>query len=208
LARSGVLAGTFEKIPELWFPVPLEVCMKTYYWLDRNRFLSHLRTSFCALVIVGASLTLSSAQASGSAPGTITGGFAPCFNFAAPPRPVGEDTIIMWNITVDVTGDFTGTLVGTEMDVIHPDGSITLHGSALFTGSYNGGASGTLVYTFNGIGNAITGHETLNFVARQGTDGLAGIYAQGTAVGDLGAPSPGCYLSGAGTYTGQIVFAP
>ena len=181
--------------------------MKIKYWLNQNRFLSHLRTSFCALAIAGASLTLPSAEAGASPPGIITGGFAPCFNFAAPPRPVGEDTIIMWNITVDVTGDFTGTLVGTEMDVIHPDASITLHGSALFTGSYNGGPSGTLVYTFNGIGNAITGHEMLNFVARQGTDGLTGIYAQGTAVGDLGAPSPGCYLSGVGTYTGYVIFA-
>ena len=37
--------------------------MKTYSWLNQNRFLSHLRTSFCALAIVGASLTLPSAEA-------------------------------------------------------------------------------------------------------------------------------------------------
>ncbi len=37
--------------------------MKTYSWLDQNRFLSHLRTAFCALAIVGALLTLPSVEA-------------------------------------------------------------------------------------------------------------------------------------------------
>lgn len=151
---------------------------------------------------------LPSAEASGSPPGTITGGFAPCFNFAGPPRQVGENLIVTFNVTADVTGDFNGTLVGTELDVIHRDGSITLHGALLFSGSYNGGPSGTFVFTYNGIGNAVTGHETLNFVGTQGTLGLAGIYTQGTAEGEVGAPSPGCYASGVGTYNGHIVFAP
>ena len=37
--------------------------MKTYYWLIRNRFLSHLRTSFCALAVIGSLLTLPTAEA-------------------------------------------------------------------------------------------------------------------------------------------------
>ena len=98
--------------------------------------------------------------------------------------------------------------MGAEMDVVHPDGSINLHGTAIFTGSINGSAEGTLLFTYNGIGNAVTGHETLNFVGRQGTGGLAGVHLQGTAEGDLGAPDPGCDVSGAGTYNGQVVFAP
>jgi len=36
--------------------------MKTYYWLRQNRLLSHLRTSFSALVILGVSLTFPSAN--------------------------------------------------------------------------------------------------------------------------------------------------
>ena len=42
--------------------------MKTYSWLNQNRFLSHLRTIFCALAILGASLTLPSAEAGGPRP--------------------------------------------------------------------------------------------------------------------------------------------
>jgi len=182
--------------------------MKTNYWLNRNRFLSHLRGTFFALALVGASLTLLSGEASGSQPGTITGGFAPCFNFAGPPRQVGENVIITFNVTVDVTGNLIGQFVGTELDIIHPDGSITLHGAALFTGSLNGGPEGTLLFTYTGIGNANTGHETLNFVGRQGTEGLAGIHTQGTAVGDLVPGTEDCFIAGAGTYNGHVVFAP
>jgi hypothetical protein len=180
--------------------------MKTYSPLNRNRFLSHLRTIFCALTIAGATLTLPSADA--GPPVTITGGFFPCFTYAAPPRQVGENIIVTFNVTVDATGNLTGQGVGTELDIIHRDGSITLHGTSLFTGSLNGGPEGTLLLSYNGIGNAVTGHENLRIVGRQGTDGLAGVHFQGTAEGDLGAPGPGCDVSGAGTYTGHVVIAP
>ena len=32
-----------KKISELWLPVPLVMSMKTHYWLNQNRLLSHLR---------------------------------------------------------------------------------------------------------------------------------------------------------------------
>jgi Protein of unknown function (DUF3224) len=150
-----------------------------------NRFLSHLSTSFCALVIVGALSTLPRAEA--GTPQPASGQFFPCFNLAGPPRPVGEN----WIITFNVTGTITGTFVG----------------SFVFTGSVNG-SSGTLLVTYEGIGNAVNHHESLQVVVRQGTGGLAGVYANLTAEGDIGPPNPGCDLSGAGTYTGQILFAP
>ncbi len=65
-----------------------------------------------------------------------------------------------------------------------------------------------MLFSYEGIGNAVTGHETLRFVGRQGTGDLAGVYAELTAEGDLGAPNPGCDVSGTGTYTGHILFAP
>jgi Protein of unknown function (DUF3224) len=173
---------------------------------NQNRLISHLRTSFCALVIVGAPLAFPSAEASGP-PLPANGEFFPCFNFAGPPRQVGENLIITFNVTGTITGTFVGSFVGTEMQVVHPDGSINLHGSFGFSGSVNG-SSGTLLVTYEGIGNAVTHHESLQVVARQGTGGLAGVYANLTAEGDIGAPNPGCDLSGAGTYTGQILFAP
>ena len=194
-------------MPELWFPVPLEHCMKTYYWFNRNRFLSHLRTSFCALAIVGVALTLPSAVA--GTPQPASGYFYPCFNYAGPPRQVGDNLIITFSVSGPATGTFTGSSTGTELDVVHPDGSITLHGTLLFTGSINE-RSGTLLLSYEGIGNAVTGHETLRFVGRQGTGDLAGIYANVTAEGDVVPPDPnsGCDLQGAGTYSGYVIFAP
>ena len=176
---------------------------------NRNRLTSYLRTSVCALAIAGMSLTLPSAKA--VEPGTRTesasGDFFPCFNYAGPPRQVGDNLIIMLNVTGTGTGTFTGSFVGTEMDVVHRDGSINLHGSLVFNGQV-GANSGSLVVTYEGIGNAVTGHENLHAVADNGTDALAGVHANITLEGDVGAPNPGCDLSGAGTYTGQILVAP
>jgi len=117
--------------------------------------------------------------------------------------------IITFNISGTSTGTFTGSVVGAELDVVHRDGSITLHGFIVFTGSVTGrSGTGTILFSYEGIGNAVTGHENLRFVGRQGTGALAGAYAELTAEGDVGAPSPGCNVSGAGTYSGQIVYAP
>jgi hypothetical protein len=173
---------------------------------NRNQLISYLRTSFFALTIVSASLTLPSAVASGP-PLPASGGFFPCFNYAGPPRQVGENLIITFNVTGTSTGTFVGSIVGTEMQVVHPDGSINLHGSSVLTGQIENN-SGTLVFTYEGIGNAVTGHENLHGVGTQGTGGLAGVHVNLTLEGDVGAPNPGCNLSGAGTYTGQILFAP
>jgi hypothetical protein len=175
---------------------------------NRNSLISHLRTCFCALVIVGALSTLPSAEASGP-PLPATGEFFVCFNYAGPPRQVGENLIIMFNISGTLTGTFTGSFVGTELDVVHRDGSITKQGGFVFTGSVTGRpGTGTLQVTFEGIGNAVTGHEVLRAVGRAGTGALAGVSDEVTVEGDVGAPEPGCNFSGAGTYSGQILFAP
>ena len=173
---------------------------------NRNPLISHLRTSFCALVIVGALSTLPRADA--STPQPASGQFIPCFNYAGPPRQVGENIIVRFNTTSDVTGAFTGQDVGAELDIIHGDGSINIHGTALFTGSLNGGPAGTLLFTYNGIGDAVTGHATFQIVGAQGAGGLADVHFQGTIEADLVAPNPGCDASGVATYAGQVVFDP
>ena len=185
--------------------------MKTYYWLVQNRFFTHLRTIFCALAIIGVPLVFPSSAAdragrSMDTPEPASGEFFPCFNYAGPPQQVGENVIVRFNISGTANGTINGSVVGTELDVVHRDGSITLHGTALFTGSVEG-RSGTLVFTYEGIGNAVTGHETVRFVGTRGTGDLGGVYVNVTAEGDIGAPSPGCDLSGAGTYSGHVVFA-
>src|SRR5207237_108693 len=78
------------------------------------------------------------------------------------------------------TCTFIGSAEGTELDVVHRDGSITLHGTGLFTGSVNG-RSGTFLLSYEGIGNAVTGHETLHFTVGHGTGDLAGLHAELTA---------------------------
>ena len=150
-------------------------------------------------------LAFPSAEASGP-PFPANGEFFPCFNYAGPPRQVGENLIITFNVTGTSTGTVTGSFVGTEMQVVHPDGSINLHGSVVETGSI-GNNSGTFIFTYEGIGNAVTGHETVRFVGTQGTGNLTGVYVNVSAEGDIGAPSPGCNLSGAGTYSGHLLFA-
>jgi hypothetical protein len=181
--------------------------MKTHYSFNRNRLLPHLRTSFCALAIAGASLMLPSAEA--GTPQAASGAFFHCFNYAAPPRQVGENLIVTFNISGMSNGTLTGSVTGTELDVVHRDGSITLEGSFVFTGSVTGrSGTGTLHFSYEGIGNAATGHETLRFVGTQGTGALSGVYAEITAEGNVGAPKAGCALSAEGTYNGQIVFAP
>jgi hypothetical protein len=190
--------------------------MKTNCWLNQNRFLSHLSTSFCALAIVGASLTLPSADA--DPPPTADGTFFPCFNILSFEQ-AGPNTIITFHVTARVEGTFTGCLEGTERDVIHPDGYITFQGSAIFTSSVG---TGTLQYTYTGEGNAnpretvhglLPGEESAHFVAGQGSDDLAGVNVWGTFHGFLagsgvGCSGEGCFRAGQGTYTGQYLFAP
>ena len=146
---------------------------------NRNRLISHLCASFCALVIVGALSTLPSAEASGP-PLPASGGFIPCFNYAGPPRQVGENLIITFNVTVRVTGTFTGSFTGNQLDIVHRDGSITKQGSAVFTGSVTGrSGTGTLHLSFEGIGNAVTGHETLRGWAHKGLVLSSGVHLGG-----------------------------
>src|SRR5438128_12016326 len=101
---------------------------------NRNRLISHLPTSFCALVIVGALSTLPRAEA--GTPQPASGQFSPCFNYAGPPRQVGENLIITFNITVKVTGTFTGSITGTELELVHQHSSIIYNGSACVIGSF------------------------------------------------------------------------
>ena len=174
---------------------------------NRNPLISHLRTSFCAIIIVGALSTLPRAEA--GPPQPASGQFFPCFNYAGPPRQVGENLIITFNVTGTVTGTFTGSFTGAELDVVHRDGSITKHGSAVFTGSVTGrSGTGTLQFSFEGIANVATGHEILHNVGTRGTGALSGVNTNLTLEGDVGAPNPGCDLSGTGTYNGQVLFAP
>jgi hypothetical protein len=191
-----------KKNPELWLPVPLEIYMKTNCWFNRNRLLSNLRRSFWALAIVGASLTLPSAEA--GMPGPASGSFNPCFNITDI-RQAGPNTIITFSVTAMLTGTLNGSAIFTERDVIHPDGSITFQGSGVFTDQYQ---CGSFLATYTGTGSALDGSESAHFVGGQGSGCFAGVQTEGTFQGNLVPASAGCDVTGAGTYNGQILFAP
>src|SRR5262245_28793543 len=62
----------------------------------------------------------------------------------------------------------------------HQATSAELGKTAFFTASLNGGPFGILLFTYTGIGNALTGHATLQIVGVQGTGGLTGVHFHGT----------------------------
>jgi len=183
--------------------------------MNKPRIKQQLRRGFFALAIVGALLTLPKAQAQ---PIPVTGSSTDCEHIISV-RTVGPNTIITSSITTCFHGTFEGTWVGTERDVIHPNGTVTIQASGVFSGTVNG-RSGTCVTSV-----VVNVPHTNHWVVDQGTGDLAGLHGQGTFQGDAIEHGPGCPVSGfdctdcppaTGTcddsftlqYTGQIDFAP
>jgi len=112
-------------------------CMKTNYGLIQNRLLSHLRRTFSALAIVGASLTLPALKLTDPEHNRRV---CSCFNFLALSTclPVRVHKTLDRDITFNVTAEILrliGQLEGTEVDVIHGRWFYKLHGTLLFNGS-------------------------------------------------------------------------
>src|SRR6266536_2507635 len=172
--------------------------------MNKPNIKQQLRRGFFALAIVGALLTLPKAQAQ---PIPASGSTTDCEHIISV-RTVGPSTIITSSITTCFHGTFEGTWVGTERDVIHPNGTVT-------------GRSGTCVFSLE-VSITRNGDVT-HWVVDQGTGDLAGLSGQGTFQNDI-EHGPGCPGSGfdctdcppaTGTcddsftldYTGQIDFA-
>ena len=186
--------------------------------MNKPKIRQQLRRAFFALAIVGALLTLPKAQAQ---PIPASGSTTDCEHIISQ-RIVGPSTIITSSITTCFHGTFEGTWVGTERDVIHPNGTVTGQASGVFSGTVNG-RSGTCVLSLE-VSITRNGDVT-HWVVDQGTGDLAGLHGQGTTQGDAIEHGPGCPGSGfdctdcppaTGTcddsftldYTGQIDFAP
>ena len=183
--------------------------------MNKPKIKQQLRRGFFALAIVGALLTLPKAQAQ-SIP--ASGSTTDCEHIISV-RTAGPSTIITSSITTCFHGTFEGTWVGTERDVIHPNGTLTGQASGVFSGTVNG-RSGTCVFSLE-VNVPHTNHRVVD----QGTGDLAGLHGQGTIPVDAIENGPGCPVSGfdctdcppaTGTcddsftlqYTGQIDFAP
>ncbi len=104
------------------------------------------------------------------------------------------------NLIIEVTGthEITGTLSGTfveqEVYTVQPTGETHVRTQALFNGTV-AGKTGTAVIEFRGVlaGAVAVG----SFVVRNGTGGLVGLHAEGTAEITVGV---------GGTYSGQFHF--
>ena len=186
--------------------------------MNKTKIKQQLRRGFFALAIVGALLTLPKAQAQ---PIPATFNSTDCEHVISV-RTVGRNTIITLEETGCFHGTFEGTWVGTERDVIHPNGTVTLQTSGVFSGTANG-RSGTCVTSFSA---ALTRNgDVTHWVVDQGTGDLAGVHGHGTFPTDAIEHGPGCPRRGFNctecppatgtcddsfdlTYTGQIEFAP
>src|SRR5438876_171301 len=188
--------------------------------MNKPNIKQQLRRGFFALAIVGALLTLPKAQAQ---PIPASGSTTDCEHIISV-RTVGPSTIITSSITTCFHGTFEGTWVGTERDVIHPNGTVTIQASGIFSGTVNDGTvngrSGTCVFSV-----AVNVPHTSHWVVDQGTGDLAGLHGQGTTQEVSESGRPGCPVRGfdctdcppaTGTCddsfvlnaTGQIDFAP
>jgi hypothetical protein len=188
--------------------------------MNKTNIKQQLRRGFFALAIVGALLTLPKAQAQ---PIPATFNSTDCEHVISV-QTVGRNTIITLEETACVHGTFVGTAVATERDVIHPDGTVTLQVSGVFSGTVNG-RSGTCV--LSQVASLTPNGDVTHWVVDQGTGDLAGLSGQGTFQGDGIEHGPGCPVPGSGFdcvvcppptgtcddsftlySTGQIQFAP
>src|SRR6266513_5543054 len=124
------------------------MCMDTYYWLNRNRLLSHLRTAtagmfiLVVLVLVGSVSSLP-AEPAQTYHGTLTGGSFYCSGTQLA-GPVVTGT---WNLTID-----PATPAQLTLDVFYNGSQHLAWGyNALILVSYVNG-----VYVFSGFGGIAT----------------------------------------------------
>ena len=187
--------------------------------MNKPNIKQQLRRGFFALAIVGALLTLPNAQAQ---PVPAIFHSTDCERVISV-QTVGRNTIITLSETICLhDGTFEGGGVGTERDVIHPNGTVSIQASGVFSGTVNG-RSGTCV-TSSTVALTRNGDVT-HWVVDQGTGDLAGLHGQGTTQEVSESGHPGCPVSGFDctdcppatgtcddsfdlTWTGQIDFAP
>lgn len=107
--------------------------------------------------------------------------------------------ILQFSFVENSTGTLSGTRVGTGTLVLHPDGTINVESSGVFTGTVNGSAPGTLVERSGASGTfaSVTG----TYSGTMGTGGLSGVLSEGTFSGAAVSP-----VEAITTYSGIVVF--
>lgn len=114
-------------------------------------------------------------------------------------RTADGNTFIDYTFSEDFLGGVIGTRVGSGSLVIHPDGTLSTENSGTFTGTI-AGVSGTALFRFSASGTFASAAGRLRVT--DGTGGLAGVHAEGTASGSATGPT-----SFAGTYSFKVHFS-
>jgi hypothetical protein len=154
--------------------------------LTINRTIAIL-TASVACVCLGGTSAEAATPVSGS--GTFTISFAPVVE-----RTADGNTFIDYTFVENDAGIVDGTRIGSGELVIHADGSFNTENSGIFTGSM-AGKSGTAEGTYRGSGTFASAGGNLSVT--QGTDGLAGVHAEGMDSGSAIGPT---------TFAGTISF--
>ncbi len=151
-----------------------------------KRILAIVTTSIACLCLGGASVQ-AAAPVSGS--GTFQVTFVPTGIETA-----DGNTIIDYTFVENTVGIVDGTRIGSGELVIHADGSFNTANSGIFTGSI-AGKSGTAEGSYSGSGTFASAGG--NLTVTHGSDGLAGVHAEGKDSGSATGPT---------TFAGTISF--
>src|SRR5262245_29037316 len=163
-----------------------------------------MRRLLLSLLLVGALFVpFGVAQAKDGIPVQVT--YTACENITSA-RTAGPNTLATGSAAEVWTGTFSGSYVATESDVIYADGSVRFQGNGTFTGLVDG-RFGSFVYTYEGFAPT-SGPFSGHWVASRGSEGLAGLQAQGEFVGVTERPTPGCDIPYSGTFSGEMRFKP
>ena len=144
-------------------------------------------TTCVASLSFGGIVAQASAPVSGS--GTFTISFVPVVE-----RTADGNTMLDYTFVESTVGIVDGTRIGSGELVIHADGSFNTANSGIFSGSI-AGKSGTAEGSYRGSGTFASAGG--NLTVTHGTDGLAGVHAEGKDSGSA---------TGSTTLAGTISF--
>jgi hypothetical protein len=130
----------------------------------------------------------------------VSGGGTFLFNLTpVSSRSADGNTFITYSFHETISGIVSGTRVGQGSLVIHPDGTLNVSDSGVFSGTVAGSAPGTAILSAQASGTFA--NVTAQGVMGDGTAGLAGVHSVAFVTGAATGPT-----TFAGTYTARAQF--
>lgn len=114
----------------------------------RRRSIAVAIAAGAALLLLWAAPSGAATPLSGSGDGYVTG------NTVTSSRQAGPNHVVNRDITGTLSGALEGTFTEHIAGVVHPDGTVTFHGTLTLTGTVERCGSGTLVGRLQGRGQA------------------------------------------------------